>query len=103
MKKKTWSIASVSTLLVVAAILIVINLIGLRLFARADLTENKIYTLSKASRNVVASLADRMTVKAYFTKDLPPPYNSNARYVKDALEDYRAYGGGNFHFEFVDP
>lgn len=103
MKKKTWSITSISTLFMMIAILIVINLIGLRLFARADLTENKIYTLSKASRKVVANLEDRLTVKAYFTKDMPPPYNSNARYVKDALGDYRAYGGGNFYFEFVDP
>ena len=103
MKKKTWSIASISSLAVVIAIIIVVNLIGLRLFARADLTENKIYTLSKASRNSVANLEDRLNVKAYFTKDLPPPYNANARYVKDALEDYRSYGGGNFYFEFVDP
>lgn len=103
MKKKTWSIASISSLLVVLAIVIVINLIGLRLFARADLTENKIYTLSKASRNAVANLDDRLNVKAYFTKDLPPPYNANARYVEDALEDYRSYGRGNFNFEFVDP
>lgn len=103
MKKKTWSISSVSNLLVVIAIIIVINLISLRVFTRADLTENKIYTLSKASRNTVADLADRLTVKAYFTKDLPPPYNANSRYVNDALEDYRAYGKGMFNFEFVDP
>jgi gliding-associated putative ABC transporter substrate-binding component GldG len=103
MKKKTWSVASISSLFVVVAIIIVVNLIGLRLFARADLTENKIYTLSKASRNAVANLNDRLNVKAYFTKDLPPPYNANSRYVQDALEDYRSYGHGNFNFEFVDP
>jgi gliding-associated putative ABC transporter substrate-binding component GldG len=103
MKRKTWSVSSISNLLVVVAIIIVINLIGLRLFGRVDLTENKIYTLSKASRNVVANLQDRLTVKAYFTKELPPPYNANSRYVNDALEDYRSYGRGNFVFEFVDP
>jgi gliding-associated putative ABC transporter substrate-binding component GldG len=103
MKRKTWSVSSISSLLVVIAIVIVINLIGLRLFTRADLTDNKIYTLSAASRNVVRNLKDRLTVKAYFTKDLPPPYNANSRYVNDALEDYRSYGGGKFVFEFVDP
>jgi gliding-associated putative ABC transporter substrate-binding component GldG len=101
--KKTWSVSNVSTLLVIAAILVVVNLIGLRIFARADLTEQSIYTLSQASRNVVGNLNDRLTVKAYFTKDLPPPYNANARYVRDILEDYRTYGNGNFYFEFVDP
>ncbi|MCL4306548.1 Gldg family protein [bacterium] len=101
--KKTWSIGNVSTLLVIAAILVVVNLIGMRLFARADLTEQSIYTLSDASRRVVGGLQDRLTVKAYFTKDLPPPYNANSRYVRDILEDYRTYGRGNFHYEFVDP
>ncbi|MBU0507460.1 GldG family protein [bacterium] len=103
MKRKTWSISSVSNLLIIVAIVVVVNLIGLRIFGRADLTENKIYTLSKASRRVVGNLEDRLTVKAYFTKDLPPPYNANARYVQDALADYRSYGQGNFLFEFVDP
>ncbi|MBU1919864.1 GldG family protein, partial [bacterium] len=103
MKKNTWSVASVSTLLVMIAIIIVVNLIGLRLFARADLTDNKIYTLSDASKRLVSNLEDRLTVKAYFTRDLPPPYNANARYVNDALEDYRSYSNGHFHFEFIDP
>ena len=103
MKKKTWSVASVSTLLMVIAIVIVVNLIGLRLFARADLTDNKIYTLSDASKRLVSELEDRLTVKAYFTRDLPPPYNANARYVNDALEDYRSYSNGYFHYEFIDP
>jgi ABC-2 type transport system permease protein len=103
MKRKTWSVSSVSNLLVIVAIVVVVNLIGLRVFTRADLTENHIYTLSRASRNVVANLADRLTVKAYFSKDLPSPYNANSRYVNDALEDYRAYSHGKFVFEFVDP
>ncbi|MFH1009621.1 MAG: Gldg family protein [bacterium] len=103
MKKKPWSATAISNLVLIAAILVVINLIGVRLFARLDLTENRIYTLSAASRRAVANLQDRLTVKAYFSQDLPPPYNANARYLKDALEDYRSYGRGKFHFEFVDP
>lgn len=103
MSTKTWSVSNISTLLVIAAIIIVVNLIGLKLFARADLTEQSIYTLSQASRNVVGGLTDRLTVKAYFTKDLPAPYNANSRYVRDILEDYRTYGNGNFYYEFVDP
>ena len=103
MKKSTWSVSNISTLLVIAAILVVVNLIGLKLFARADLTEQSIYTLSKASRGVVGNLSDRLTVKAYFTKDLPAPYNANSRYVRDILEDYRAYGNGNFYYDIVDP
>ncbi len=84
-------------------ILLIVNLISTQLFTRIDLTEGKIYTLSKASRELVRGLDDKLTAKAYFTQDLPAPYNSNARYLRDMLEDYRAYSGGKFAFEFVDP
>jgi gliding-associated putative ABC transporter substrate-binding component GldG len=103
MKRKTWSVTSISNLAVIIAIVVVINLIGLRLFTRVDLTEKKIYTLSPASRHTVANLADRLTVKAYFTKNLPAPYNANSRYISDVLQDYASYSHGKFVYEFVDP
>jgi len=51
----------------------------------------------------VRDLDDRVTVKAYFTEDLPAPYNSNRRAVLDILNDYKAYSKGNLHYEFISP
>ena len=48
-------------------------------------------------------LDDRINIKAYFTEDLPAPYNNNRRAVLDILNDYRAYSNGNIHFEFINP
>ena len=48
-------------------------------------------------------LNDRLTVKAYITDELPAPHNNHARYLKDMLDDYRAYSGGYLHYEFIDP
>ena len=92
-----------TTLLFAAAILIVINLIGLNVFARQDLTDDRVYSLSRASRDVVQNLADPVTVTAYFTVDLPAQFASNRRFLKDILDDYRAYGGQNVDYRFVDP
>lgn len=89
--------------LLILAILIVINFISVRLFFRVDLTKNNVYTLSDASKSLVGSLDDRLTVKAYFTDDLPAPYNNNRRMVLDMLNDYRAYANGNLYFEFISP
>lgn len=88
---------------IIVAILIIINLISLNLFSRTDLTDNEIYSLSDASRDLVSSLNDRLTVKAYFSEDLPAPHNGDARYLKDLLDDYRAYSHGYLHYEFIDP
>lgn len=90
-------------LLLLLGIIILLNLIALRWFTRLDLTSEKIFTLSDASKNLVKSLDDKFLVKAYFTTDLPPEYANNRRYLKDELDEYRAYSNGNFQYEFIDP
>jgi len=87
----------------ILGILVVLNFISIRLFGRLDLTSQGVYTLSDASRKLVGSLDDRVTVKAYFTEDLPSPYNNNRRSVLDILNDYKAYSKGNLHYEFISP
>jgi gliding-associated putative ABC transporter substrate-binding component GldG len=89
--------------LLVVGILVVINVIAVRLFTRFDLTASKVYTLSDASKNLVAKLDDRITVKAYFTEEMPAPYNNNRRAVLDILNEYKAYAKGNLHYEFINP
>ncbi len=95
--------STTATIVIVVAILLVVNLISINLFGRADLTDNEIYSLSDASIDLMENLSDRVVVKCYFSDDLPPPYNQNSRYLKDQLADYRAYSGGRLEFEFVDP
>lgn len=99
---KTRSAAGI-LILIVVGILIVINLISLNIFSRADLTDNNIYSLSEASKDLMRNLNDRLNVKVFFTDDLPAPHNGDARYLKDMLDDYKAYSGGYLHYEFIDP
>ncbi|MGB8657173.1 MAG: GldG family protein [Candidatus Zixiibacteriota bacterium] len=102
-EKFRFAVGSLATLLLVVAVLVVLNLISLNLFTRLDFTEGKVFTLSKASKDVVRNLNDRLLVKMYFTKDLPPPYGGYARYLKDQLEEYQAYAGGKMKLEMIDP
>jgi gliding-associated putative ABC transporter substrate-binding component GldG len=81
----------------------VINLISVYLFTRLDLTEGKVFSLSKTSKDIARNLDDKVIVKMYFSEDLPPPYSTNARYLKDKLEEYRAYSKGNLKLELIDP
>lgn len=94
--------AIVRTALVIG-ILILINIISINLFFRLDLTSNRIYTLSDASKNLVKHLDDKLVVKAYFTDNLPSPYNNTRRYLKEILDDYRNYSNGNFQYEIISP
>lgn len=104
MKEKfRYGVGSAVTLFLILAILLVLNLVSVNLFARLDLTEGNVFSLSRASKDVVRSLNDRLIIKMYFTKDLPPPYNSYVRYLKDKLEEYQAYAGGRLKLEMIDP
>lgn len=86
-----------------AVLLVLVNLLSLKGFLRLDLTRDKKFTLAKASVDTVKDLKDTMTVSAYFTDNLPPPYAQHARYVRDLLEEYLASSSGHFAFEFKDP
>lgn len=70
---------------------------------RLDLTVNSQYSLAEATKDVLRRLEDRIKIEAYFTKDLPAPYNQSAAYVRDLLDEYAAYAGGNLAYEFIDP
>jgi gliding-associated putative ABC transporter substrate-binding component GldG len=101
--KKRLSIYGLTTTGLVVGIVVLANIVSANLFGRADLTAGNIYSLSNASKKIVADLDDDFLVKAYFSRSLPPPYNASAKYVEDQLQEYRAYGKGRFKFTFVDP
>lgn len=104
-KKKTESRRkqAIVSILLVAGILVVLNIIALKVFFRWDLTPNKIYTLSDASKNIVSKLDDRLVIKAYFTDNLPAPYNNNRRYLQELLDDYRNASNDKISYEIISP
>jgi gliding motility-associatede transport system auxiliary component len=101
-KRSYASNATIYALFTVGAIVLA-NLIGTRLFARLDLTQNGIYTLSGASKDLVRALPDPLTIKAYISKDLPPELVNVSRYTRDLMDEYRSASKGKIRFEAYDP
>ncbi|MBW5394078.1 GldG family protein, partial [Brachyspira hampsonii] len=67
-----------------------------------DLTKDKVYSLSKESKNLVKNLKEPMSVKFFVTPNLPPPFSTYEKYIKDLFEGYKAAGGKNISFEVID-
>ena len=88
--------------IVYAAAVILLNMAGMTLFARIDLTGNQIYSLSKASRDAVKTLSEPLTLHVFFTRNLPAPHNSTERYLHDLLAEYAVFAGKNFNYRFYD-
>ena len=100
---KTVKNSSIISLLLLLGILVLVNAISTRSFVRLDLTSSKMYSLSDTSKRIVAGIPDKVIVKAYFSPDLPSPHNTSAQYLRDMLEDYRAYSKGHLEYSFIDP
>lgn len=83
-------------------VIVLVNLAGLTLFFRLDLTGNNIYSLSDVSKQVVSTLKEPLTIKVFFTKDLPAPHNYTERYLHDLLEEYALNANQFFSYEFYD-
>lgn len=90
-------------LLAVIGSLVLVNVMGLRFFGRLDVARDGAYTLAAASKETLKALEEPVTITAYFTENLPAPYSSNARYVRDLLEEFRSASHGQVAFEFIDP
>jgi ABC-type uncharacterized transport system involved in gliding motility auxiliary subunit len=83
-------------------VVVLINIAGQTMFFRWDLTGNKIYSLSDTSQQVVATLQEPLTIKVFFTNNLPAPHNNTERYLRDLLEEYAIHANRNFNFQFFD-
>jgi ABC-type uncharacterized transport system involved in gliding motility auxiliary subunit len=91
-------------LLVVGAGLVLLNVLGvLGASARVDTTESNAFSLSDGSKRLAKGLEDQMEIRAYFSEELPPPYNAMGRYVRDLLTEYRDASGGKVTLKLISP
>jgi len=82
-----------------ALLLVLINLVSSTLFFRIDLTENKIYTLSEASRKAVSTLEDPLTIRVFLSENLPQPYNLLEQEMRDLMEEYSYHANDRFNYQ----
>jgi ABC-type uncharacterized transport system involved in gliding motility auxiliary subunit/ABC-type transport system involved in multi-copper enzyme maturation permease subunit len=99
---KEWRTLQTSIAILVA-IAIVINLFGQGITVRADLTEQNIYSLSPATKSVLRDLDDTINVTLYRSEKLPPQIELISRDVQDILQDYSKFGGRHLDLSIKYP
>ncbi|MFH1610963.1 MAG: Gldg family protein [Patescibacteria group bacterium] len=97
---------SVQVLVGVIVLAILINLFGGYIKARIDLTSNRLFTLSKATRSIVSNMENEIVLDLFVSKKLPAQISYQAQDVRDILGDYKKYGKGkidlNIHYPDVN-
>ena len=86
---------------IIFGILVLINFLSTRRFIRADLTEDKRYTISTATKNVLNTLDDIVTITTYFSAN-PAEVAQIRRDVRDVLDEYKAFSK-RLQIDFVNP
>ncbi len=89
--------------LIVLGILAVLNFFFYRHFSRIDLTQDRRYTLTPASRQALSGLDDMVNIKLYVSQKLPSYLVNLKRDITDLLDEYKAYGAGNIAVTAIDP
>ncbi|MBS0000751.1 MAG: gliding motility-associated ABC transporter substrate-binding protein GldG [Cyclobacteriaceae bacterium] len=84
-------------------VIINLNMLFARHTFRLDLTEEKRYTISDASIELLESLSDVVYVDVYLEGDFPPGFERLQRSVRQTLEGFRVYAGDNIQYRYVDP
>lgn len=97
-----------SLLLVAAILFLVINIASSTLFRtfRLDLTENKLYTLSSGTKEILGEIKEPIIVRLYYSKrlnNINPYLISFAARVQDLLQQYQSAAKGKLVFEVIDP
>ena len=90
-------------LALVVGILLFVNILANRFYFRLDFTQDQQYTLSSATKNILKNLNGPITIKAYFSENLPPNIGSVKQDFKDMLIEYNNASGGKIVYEFINP
>ena len=83
-------------------ILIAINFVASHYFERLDLTQDKRYTLSKASEEIIADIKDPIIIDVFLKGDFPSEFRRLQNETRQILEEYTAKNS-NISFNFIDP
>ncbi|MFH1652960.1 MAG: GldG family protein [Pseudomonadota bacterium] len=82
---------------------IAINIFASRHPIRLDFTRNNIYTLSESTKEILNNLKDVVTIRLYFTDQMPPALAAHQRQVEDIISEYKSAAKNYVQIEHIDP
>ncbi len=101
-RKKNIRRSNVYQLVFGIVIILLVNIIASFLFTRIDLTSEKRYSLSPATKKLLKKVDDVVFFKVFLNGDLPPGFQRLSNETKEMLDEFRAYNK-NIQYQFVDP
>lgn len=90
-------------LLFVLVALVGVNVLANFFFFRIDLTEEKRYSLSDGTINLLENLPSDVVVKVYLDGEMPAGFKRLQSAVRETLEEFKVHAGNKINYRFVNP
>jgi ABC-2 type transport system permease protein len=103
-KRKSQQTQAVLRLVIMLAILVCINMLASRFHYGLDLTKEKRFTLSPATKTLLRDMKDVAVIDVYLEgKNFPAGFQRLKEAARERLQSFREYGGTKVIFRFSDP
>lgn len=87
----------------IVAAVILLAMLSSFLRIRLDLTEDKRFTLSKQSHEILSDLKNDIYIQVWLDGDMPVEFKKLRRSVRELLDEFRILSGKRIDFEFINP
>jgi len=85
------------------AALLAVNAIASFVHFRYDLTEEKRYSLSRPTKELLRGLTEPVQVEVFLKGEFPAGFRKVRNSVEEFLQECQAYAGGRVQYTFTDP
>ncbi|HRI28682.1 MAG TPA: Gldg family protein, partial [Chitinophagales bacterium] len=82
------------------ALLLLLNIVAANFFYRLDLTTEKRFTLTPATKQLLGNLDDVVYVKVFLAGEFPAGFKRLRNATLDMLQEFRAYSGNMVEYDF---
>lgn len=89
--------------LLLLVILFVVNFLASSLHARFDLTKEKRYTLSKATKDLLKNLDDEIQIDVFLKGEFPAGFKKLAKSTEEFLGLLKDRNSSKIHYRFISP
>ena len=90
-------------MLLLVAGLVLLNLISYQSYFRLDFTQDKRYTLSRSTTDILEGLEEVVTVNVYFSEELPPTLLPVRQELEELLSEYETRSNGQLVYAIENP
>lgn len=84
-------------------VLVGINYLASVVHTRVDLTQEKRYTLSPATKKLLKGLHDKVSITVLLTGDMPAGFKKLSNSTQEMLQEFKELAGSNIQFKFEKP